>query len=440
MTFNQLANKSKNVYIDPSELGLKVSIRVVGGQAVETVRNSRFNVAQILRQHPRYKSLFLNSFNQRIYFSNKTLDDNVLSRECCWMENVYDIRPSSTMMLECMNMVAEDNQMNPLMERFIDKRDDDGNIVWKRWDGTERIAYLLERFFGAAPTKLNRGYSKRFFIGAIRRALFSTIENPVKVDTVLVLNGRQGLRKSTAVEALALKQEWFGDVPLDFTSKDYIQHINGKFLYEMKELARRLKDKNLEKAVLDQKIDECRFPYTKCVVYIVRRTSFIATTNRMDILSDPTGSRRWWPVICGYHWELDDDGNIIGMVPWEKRKQIDIRGLRQIAEQIWLEALHYCNQGEQHWLTDDEEDLREGSREAFVSHHPWYPAVKGLVMGKSIVDVSSVLSSLNIPIDRQDHKSRLVIEQIFQELKYAKTRVRGADGTRPWKWKKDGKK
>jgi predicted P-loop ATPase len=438
--FATMAQRAKNIYVDPTDLGLKVSSKLVGGQVIETVRNSRFNVAQILRLHPRYNSLHFNSFNQRLYFNGKTVDDNMLNRECCWMENVYEIRPSPTMMMECMNMVGEDRHVNPLMEQFIQDTQEDGTIIWKEWDGVPRLEFMLERYFGGPPTKITRAYSKRWMIGAIRRALFSTIDAPVKMDTVLVLNGRQGLRKSTAVEILALKQEWFGDMSIDMSSKDYVQHLNGKFIYELKELARRLKDKELEKSVIDQKVDAVRFPYTKCVVYVVRRTSFIATTNRMDILSDPTGSRRWWPVICGCDWTVDEDGNIIGMVPWGKHRTIDTDGLRAIREQLWLEALHYARKGEQHWLTNEEEDERLKSRDAFVSHHPWFHQIKTMVAGKDVVSVNDVLILLSIPLERQDHKSRLIIESSLQELGYSKTRVRDVNGSRPWKWKKNGKR
>jgi predicted P-loop ATPase len=90
----------------------------------------------------------------------------------------------------------------------------------------------------------------------------------------------------------------------------------------MKEMAKRAKDKKMEKAFIDQKVDSLRLPYGKMRVDIPRKTSFIATTNRLDILNDSTGSRRWWPVMCGYDW--DDVGN---MFPWPKTRQIDVEGL-----------------------------------------------------------------------------------------------------------------
>jgi len=326
-----------NEYVEPNDLGLKTTIKVVSGNVIETVRNSRFNVVTLLYKHPYFQSLGLNEFNRLVYWKEKPIDDNQLSRMATWMESLYDVRPSVALMLECVNQVAEDKKFNPLAEYFKDKR----------WDGVERLETLLEDYFGAQPSIINRAYSRKFFLGAIRRALFSTLEKPVKHDSVLVLFGRQGLRKSTSIEILALKQEWFGDTPMDITNKDYVLHLNGRLLYEMKEMAKRAKDKKMEKAFIDQKIDSLRLPYGKMRVDIPRKTSFIATTNRLDILNDSTGSRRWWPVMCGYDW--DDVGN---MIPWPKTRKIDIKGLMEIREQLWLEAIHLSKSDEIHYLTD----------------------------------------------------------------------------------------
>jgi predicted P-loop ATPase len=211
---------SKTEYLEPSFLGLKTSIKVVGGKIIETVKNTRYNVVVLLMKHPYFEHLKLNTFNMLVYWNGKPIDDNQLSRMATWMEATYDVRPSISLMYECVNQVAEDKKYNPLEEYF----------KGKKWDGTPRLATLLEDYFGVEPSEINRAYSLKFFVGAIRRALYSTVENPIKHDSVLVLFGRQGLRKSTSIELLAIKPEWFGDTPLDISSKDCILHINGKLL------------------------------------------------------------------------------------------------------------------------------------------------------------------------------------------------------------------
>ena len=424
---------SKTEYLEPSFLGLKTSIKVVGGKIIETVKNTRYNVVVLLMKHPYFEHLKLNTFNMLVYWNGKPIDDNQLSRMATWMEATYDVRPSISLMYECVNQVAEDKKYNPLEEYF----------KGKKWDGTPRLATLLEDYFGVEPSEINRAYSLKFFVGAIRRALYSTVENPIKHDSVLVLFGRQGLRKSTSIELLAIKPEWFGDTPLDISSKDCILHINGKLLYEMKELAKLSKDKKLEKAFLDQKVDSLRLPYGRIMMDFPRKTSFIATTNTLDILNDATGSRRWWPVICGYDW--DEHGN---MTPWPKSKKIDIEGLRAVKEQIWLEAIHYAKQKDFiHYLTDLEEMGRENSRDAFTSLHPLTPTVKSILENLHEDGIhhfqieEDIIPKMDIAVHQRDYKTRNVIESIIIELGYNKRRVRvpqSSGGTKPlWRWSRE---
>jgi len=161
-------NTAKTTYIEPQEMGLKTTIKVVSGNIIETVRNSRFNVVVLLTKHPYFGDLGLNEFNRLVYWNGKPIDDNQLSRMSTWMEAVYDVRPSVQLMLECCNQVAEDKKYNPLAQYF----------EGKRWDEVKRLEFLLEDYFGAQPSTINRAYSKKFFIGAIRRALFLLWRSP----------------------------------------------------------------------------------------------------------------------------------------------------------------------------------------------------------------------------------------------------------------------
>ena len=65
--------------------------------------------------------------------------------------------------------------------------------------------------------------------------------------------GEQGIGKSSAVNALAMKEEWFSDEPLDISSKDYHYHIQGKLLFEMAEWTNRSKNIQLEKNFFTKK-------------------------------------------------------------------------------------------------------------------------------------------------------------------------------------------
>ncbi len=406
-------------YVDPIELGLKMNTRVISGQVVQTVKSSRYNVVLLLMKHPYFSQLRFNTFDKTVYWNGKALDDNSLGRIATWMEAVYNITPSTQLVLESVGQVAEDKKYNPLKEYF----------EGKEWDGIKRLEFLLERYFGAEPSKLNRAYSQKYFVGTIKRAMFSTIDNPIKHEACLALFGRQGLGKSTAVETLAILPRWFGDTPLEMGSKDAVILIQGKLLYELKEMAKRAKDKKVEKAFIDEKVDSLRLPYGKLRIDLPRRCSFIATTNRLDILTDATGSRRWWPVMCGYDWDNGD------MTPWPKGRMIDIKGLKRDREQLWLEALELAqDETFQWWLSDDEELLREGGREAFTANHPWTPTIQVLLLQlPQYFQVDDILSRMDIPVAQRDHKARIITESILMELGYTKAR-RYTENGRKWAW------
>jgi hypothetical protein len=215
--------------------------------------------------------------------------------------------------------------------------------------------------------------------------------------------------------------------------------FTGKFLYELKELAKRSKDMELEKAFLDTKVDSYRPPYGKVRVDIPRRTSFIASTNRLDLLNDSTGSRRWWPVICGYYW--DDQGN---MTPWEEGKMIDVQGLKSVVDELWLEAIHYAaDKTEIHWLTFDEEKLRVRNSEPFTVVHPMAPTIMTIVedlheIGTHYFDVSDIIMRMDMPLSQKDHRLRLIVESVLRGSGYNKARRRTKNG-RAYLWGYNGK-
>ena len=138
--------------------------------------------------------------------------------------------------------------------------------------------------------------------------------------------------------------------------KEAVQSIQGKLIYEIQELARRSKSVEVEKAFLTRKIDDVRLPYKRANEKFARRTVFVATTNKKNVLHDATGSRRFWCVDLG-------------------KKKIDIAKLKKDLSLIWSEVLYYYDKEEQHYLTDKEEKLREQSAHDFTDPHPLTDAV-----------------------------------------------------------------
>jgi predicted P-loop ATPase len=184
-----------------------------------------------------------------------------------------------------------------------------------RWDGKPRLDHWLEDYLGATDNdRYLKAIGAKFMIGAVARAM----EPGCQMDTMLVLEGAQGIGKSSAVRALF--GSWTSDVAHDMASKDaaiLIQGIWGGELSEMTAMAKSLIE--TVKAFISRRVDRYRPPYGRNAIDRPRQTVFIATTNECEYLQDATGGRRFWPVDC---------------------EKIDVDALDRDRDQLWAEAMH----------------------------------------------------------------------------------------------------
>ena len=86
------------------------------------------------------------------------------------------------------------------------------------------------------------------------------------------------------------------------------------------------------KAFLTTSVDKLRLPYDKGRSRWQRRTVFYASVNPEEFLQDETGNRRFW------------------IIPVEDIKFKNLPNMRD----LWRLALHWYQQGEQHYLTREE--------------------------------------------------------------------------------------
>ena len=191
-----------------------------------------------------------------------------------------------------------------------------------RWDGVARLDSLLPAYFGAPDTPLVRSFGACVLIAAVRR-----VQRPgTKFDTMLVLEGAQGVGKSTALHVLAGK-DWFSDaLELGANPRVTIEQTAGKLIVEVSELnGIRSKDTELVKAQLARTVDRARLSYARAAVDVPRQFVLVGTTNSAAYLADQTGNRRFWPVRVG---------------------RIDLAGLRRDRDQLWAEAAVREEKGE----------------------------------------------------------------------------------------------
>jgi predicted P-loop ATPase len=197
------------------------------------------------------------------------------------------------------------------------------------WDGTPRLDTWTAAYLGAEDSALHRAFGAAWMISAVARIL----SPGCKADHMLILEGPQGIRKSTALKVLA-SEAWFTDELAELGSKDAAQQMRGVWVIEMAELdAIGRAEVSRIKAFLTRTADRYRPPYERYVITVPRQCVFAGSVNPDTYLRDETGNRRFWPVRCG---------------------EIDLDGLRRNRDQLWAEAVVRFNAGAPWWLEDKE--------------------------------------------------------------------------------------
>ena len=100
-----------------------------------------------------------------------------------------------------------------------------------KWDGTQRLDTWLTVYLSAQDTPLHRALGAKWMISAVARVR----EPGCEVHHTLILEGPQGIRKSSAIRALA-SSAWFTDELPELGSKDCSLQLQGKLIIEMAEL------------------------------------------------------------------------------------------------------------------------------------------------------------------------------------------------------------
>jgi hypothetical protein len=205
-----------------------------------------------------------------------------------------------------------------------------------RWDNTPRIDQWLSTYLGAELSEYTTAVGRITLVAAVRR-----VRQPgCKFDCVLVLEGRQGAGKSSAVRALAGRPEWFSDSfpPFDDDRKQ-VEALLGKWVVEYPELAGlRRSDRERVKAFLSRQSDRARLAYGRLPIEIQRQSIFIGTVNPGEsYLTDLTGNRRFWPVEIT-NIDLDTFQRDIPQL-WAEAAALEAAGESiQLPEHLWAAA------------------------------------------------------------------------------------------------------
>ena len=245
---------------------------------------------------------------------------------------------------------ADDRSYHPIKEYF------DGLPVW---DEMLRVNTVLIDYLGAQDNAYVRAVTRKALCAAYMR-----IYHPgIKFDYITVLNGNQGIGKSTLIAKLGM--EWFADslTLSDMNDKTAAEKLQGYWIHEIGEMAG-MRKAELEKvkAFVSRQDDKYRASFGRRVTPHPRQCIFFGTTNSENgYLRDITGNRRFWNV------KVTGDGR---MKPWDLGQET--------VDQIWAEVIVLSNAGEELFLDHTLEDyarkeqseaMEQDDREGLVARY-----------------------------------------------------------------------
>ena len=373
------------------------------------------NVATVLEMDHRWRGVVrFNRFRNVIEVHGEPLSDRKEIEILRWLDQVYMMNVSPTTVHNGIIGASSTFDYHPLQDYL--------NQVRTQWDGVNRVPFWLSRYLGVNDTELVQAMAIRFMVSCVARG-FAELPKGVKVDTTLILVGKQGARKSTALAAL-IGREWFSDSAIDLRNpKEAMSQLVGVWLHEFAELdSIAPRDITTVKAFLTAQVDKYRPAYGRNTVEIARQCVFAGTTNNEGegFLRDPTGSRRFWPV------EVSD---------------IDIDGLKEDRDQLWGEAVAMYQAGFEWWLDEDEAKALIDHNLQFQMDDVWAGPVFKYLNGPVKVHQCSTSELLEeavgVEADKQHTGYQRRIGGIMTNLGWLKRR-KTVDGARVHIWVRPG--
>lgn len=233
------------------------------------------------------------------------LNDDDLVMIKVWCAHRFRFEPDQGKIIEAITSISVQNSFHPVRQY----------LTSLTWDGESRVDTWLKDYLHArGPEPYLSDVSRKILLAMIARVIVPGI----KFDHIPILEGIQGIGKSSAAKILA-SPDWFADNIPDLRHPDARLNLQGKWVVEMGELSK-LKAADLEtiKAYIVSPVDRVRSPYGRKPFDLKRQSIFIGTTNESIYLKDKTGNRRFWPIPVG---------------------QCDFKGLEAARDQLFAEAM-----------------------------------------------------------------------------------------------------
>lgn len=311
------------------------------------------------------------------------------------------------MLRDAIHMVAMRNEIDTAQEW----------LSRLRWDGVERVERFAVDCWGWEATPYSLAVGRYVWTALAGRVM----EPGVRADMAPILVGPQGLKKTSAIQAMVPNEEFYAEIKLDERDSDASRRMRGKLIGELEELRGLNSRANEEiKAFVSRRRESWVPKFKEFETRFYRRLLLVGTTNEDELLGDATGERRWLPGNCRF---------------------IDLSRIIATRDQLWAEgAARFAMDGVD-W--QEAEALAPVEHSAFKVGDSWTRPVAAwlrddsgidskLPLDKGYVTTGEALSAaIGIPIAHQNRGHEMRIGKALRVVGLVR-RPRRIDGQREY--------
>jgi len=215
------------------------------------------------------------------------------------------------------------------MELLLNSRQVDPHEKWLqslKWDGIQRIDTFWVNYVGVEDSEYIRAVGKNFWIALAARGL----KPGIKFDSIFVLEGVEGIRKSSLVEAIGGEYTFTPSTDDLMDNLDDLRKMHQSIIVELPELMGLMGQKPTKvQAFITKPFDHIRALYAKRAMKKPRGFIIVGTTNNKRYLSLEMGVRRFLPI------EIPKEAGVINM-----------GAIQADREQLFAEGVHRFKAGE----------------------------------------------------------------------------------------------
>jgi len=334
-------------------------------------------------------NLLYNELTGEIEFDGNSIGDD-LDNLYIQLGKKYNLDLGKNKVYDCAVDLAKDNKYHPI-KNYLDSLTEAEPIA---------IEVLGLMLFGVDESI----YCKmliNFLIGAVARVY----QPACKVDSMLILQGKQGINKSSFFRTL-FGDNWFTDNLTSNLNRDDLLIAHKHWCVEMDELDRitNKKEAGAIKAFISKQRDDFRKPYGKSIQSYPRSFVLGGTCNKSEFLVDETGSRRFWVIPV--------------------KDKINLELVSQERDRIWYTAKLLYSQGEKWWFDGEDENVLAELNKTYEVDDSWQKVIEDANIGDTVT-VFYILEIV-LKLDNKDHtrQNQMRVTNILKKLGYEKKHKR----------------